>query len=170
MKRQTKQTVFAVIATLLIGGVVLAQSAPLSSGSSSSADLSTAVLLTGNQTIAGDKTFSGTTTGAAIKGTRFDNVAAASAGLRFSGSDTYVMATSNTADVHIGNDTGAHATIKGTGGLIWTVNPGAKPTCDSTNRGINWRTEGGAGVADTQEWCCKTAADAYAWKTTPGCT
>lgn len=38
-----------------------------------------------------------------------------------------------------------------------------KPTCNSTNRGRMWRTEGGAGVADTMEYCKKDAADAYAW-------
>jgi hypothetical protein len=41
---------------------------------------------------------------------------------------------------------------------------GSKPTCDVTVRGRRWRTEGGAGVADTYEVCTKDAANVYAWR------
>ena len=39
----------------------------------------------------------------------------------------------------------------------------SKPTCDSSNRGYMWRTEGGASVADTFEVCLKDSSDVYAW-------
>jgi hypothetical protein len=45
------------------------------------------------------------------------------------------------------------------------VDPGTKPTCDSSKRGIVFLNEGGAGVADTFEVCSKDAADVYAWRT-----
>lgn len=45
---------------------------------------------------------------------------------------------------------------------------GSKPSCDSTKRGWLWFTEGGAGVADKTETCCKTASDTYVWSITPG--
>lgn len=45
------------------------------------------------------------------------------------------------------------------------VDPGTKPTCDSSKRGIVFVDEGGAGVADTAEMCTKDAGDAYAWRT-----
>jgi hypothetical protein len=41
----------------------------------------------------------------------------------------------------------------------------AKPTCDSTQRGIFWVTQGTAGVKDNVEVCAKDATDAYAWRT-----
>jgi len=40
---------------------------------------------------------------------------------------------------------------------------GTKPTCDATTRGVLWRDEGGAGVADTFEVCAKNSSDTYAW-------
>jgi|GEM_PF-2840037 len=40
---------------------------------------------------------------------------------------------------------------------------GTKPTCDSTIRGVLWRDQGGAGVADTFEVCAKNSSDTYAW-------
>lgn len=43
---------------------------------------------------------------------------------------------------------------------------GAKPACDATTRGSFWYDAGGAGVADTFEICSKSAADAYAWRST----
>jgi hypothetical protein len=41
----------------------------------------------------------------------------------------------------------------------------AKPTCDSTQRGTFWVTQGAAGVKDIVEVCAKDASDAYAWRT-----
>jgi len=41
----------------------------------------------------------------------------------------------------------------------------SKPTCDSSQRGTFWVTQGGAGVKDTVEVCAKDAGDAYAWRT-----
>jgi hypothetical protein len=41
----------------------------------------------------------------------------------------------------------------------------AKPTCDSSQRGTLWFTQGGAGVKDTLEVCAKDATDVYAWRT-----
>jgi len=41
----------------------------------------------------------------------------------------------------------------------------AKPTCDSTQRGTLWFTQGGAGVKDTLEVCAKDASGTYAWRT-----
>lgn len=40
----------------------------------------------------------------------------------------------------------------------------AKPTCDSSQRGKFYLTQGGAGVADTAEVCTKDASDVYAWR------
>lgn len=40
----------------------------------------------------------------------------------------------------------------------------AKPTCNATNRGRIYYSDGAAGVADTFEVCGKDAADVYAWK------
>lgn len=39
----------------------------------------------------------------------------------------------------------------------------AKPTCNATNRGRVYYSDGAAGVPDTYEVCSKNAADAYAW-------
>lgn len=47
---------------------------------------------------------------------------------------------------------------------------GTKPTCDSSVRGNMWFEEGGAGVADTWEICCKNAADAYVWSASGTCS
>jgi hypothetical protein len=41
----------------------------------------------------------------------------------------------------------------------------AKPTCDASQRGTLWFTQGGAGVKDTLEVCAKDANDVYAWRT-----
>lgn len=97
-----------------------------------------------------------------VRGGRFDN-GATSAGVRFSGSDTYVAATSNTGSVLMSNDTNEHATFDGVGAFVFTQNPGAKPTCNSANRGKLWRTTAASLSADTLEWCCKNTSDAYAW-------
>lgn len=40
----------------------------------------------------------------------------------------------------------------------------ARPTCDSTRRGVLWFVQGATGVADTHEICSKDASDAYAWR------
>ncbi len=50
------------------------------------------------------------------------------------------------------------------GGTLRVGDPGAKPTCNSSRRGMIWLEEGAAGVADTFEVCSKDAADAYAWR------
>ena len=42
---------------------------------------------------------------------------------------------------------------------------GSKPTCDSTVRGMQWFTQGAAGVKDALEVCAKDATDTYAWRT-----
>ena len=41
----------------------------------------------------------------------------------------------------------------------------AQPTCDATQRGTMWFTQGGSGVADTLQVCAKGADDSYSWKT-----
>ena len=40
----------------------------------------------------------------------------------------------------------------------------AKPTCDTTQRGTFWVTQGTAGVKDAVEVCAKDAGDTYAWR------
>jgi hypothetical protein len=63
-----------------------------------------------------------------------------------------------------GSSAVVHFNVDKDGSPVFNVNGGSgKPTCNSTNRGKVWRVQGGAGVADTFEWCKKDAADAYAW-------
>ncbi|HKR02279.1 MAG TPA: hypothetical protein VJT09_16495, partial [Pyrinomonadaceae bacterium] len=52
-----------------------------------------------------------------------------------------------------------------TSSTIKLGDPGTKPTCDATNRGVIWHDYGGAGVKDTVEVCAKDAGDVYAWRT-----
>lgn len=40
-----------------------------------------------------------------------------------------------------------------------------KPTCDATQRGTFWVTQGAAGVKENVEVCAKDAANVYAWRT-----
>lgn len=61
------------------------------------------------------------------------------------------------------DEEGVVLTANGNEGIRLTT-IGSKPTCDSVIRGRIWRTEGGAGVADTAEMCTKDAGDAYAWR------
>lgn len=48
------------------------------------------------------------------------------------------------------------------GGFQLTGN-GTKPTAGSAYRGMFWYTPGGAGVADTLEFCAKDNTDTYSW-------
>jgi len=61
------------------------------------------------------------------------------------------------------------STLSVNGGIVATdgvrLNPtGAKPTCDSSARGMLWFTEGASSVKDTLEVCAKDATDTYAWR------
>lgn len=64
-------------------------------------------------------------------------------------------------DNTFGNTT-VQAYLDGDGFRVTTT--GAKPACSVATRGNIWRTEGGAGVADTLEACTKDAGDTYAWR------
>lgn len=46
---------------------------------------------------------------------------------------------------------------------VRVLSPESQPTCAVGIRGNMWRTEGGAGVADTFEVCAKNSSDTYAW-------
>jgi len=56
-------------------------------------------------------------------------------------------------------------------GLLSTVrfmDPGTRPACDSTVRGLYWHEFGSAGVGDTIMACAKDNADAYDWRSMKG--
>lgn len=50
-------------------------------------------------------------------------------------------------------------------GLTLTANAAARPTCDSTKRGMLYNKIGGAAVADELDMCMKGSADTYSWVT-----
>jgi hypothetical protein len=61
---------------------------------------------------------------------------------------------------------GGDKSSTGEPGAVAIADGGTKPTCDAARRGSFWYDAGGAGVADTFEICSKSAADAYAWRST----
>jgi hypothetical protein len=61
---------------------------------------------------------------------------------------------------------GGDKSSTGEPGAVAIADGGTKPTCDAARRGSIWYDAGGAGVADTFEICSKSAADAYAWRST----
>ncbi len=50
------------------------------------------------------------------------------------------------------------------GGTLRFGDPGTKPTCDETKRGLFWIEFGAFEVADTVEMCTKDEAEDYAWR------
>lgn len=54
--------------------------------------------------------------------------------------------------------------VKNVTGFVLATS-GTKPTCGVSIRGMQWITQGGAGVADVYQICMKDAADAYGWVT-----
>jgi hypothetical protein len=78
-------------------------------------------------------------------------------------SDNYRLAIDSTGNVGIGTTTpGRELEVNG-GVKLNTV--AAQPTCNASNRGTMWFTQGGTGVKDALQVCAKDAADAYAWRT-----
>lgn len=63
--------------------------------------------------------------------------------------------------VNANTDTNA-AKMQVQDGVQW-IYSAARPTCDSTHRGVVWYVAGGGGVADTFEVCYKNSADVYGW-------
>ena len=58
-----------------------------------------------------------------------------------------------------------HAHFSKEGLLRVNATNAARPTCNSSNRGRVYYSDGAAGVADTYEICMKDASDVYAWET-----
>ena len=73
------------------------------------------------------------------------------------------MRITSDGDVGIGTIS-AGAKLEVNGGIRLNTST-AKPTCDSTQRGTQWFTQGANGVKDTLEVCAKDATNAYAWRT-----
>lgn len=77
------------------------------------------------------------------------------------------MLTVGSGDLFQVNSSGAIAATTGitSSGGIRLSTATAKPTCDSSVRGLFWVEQGGAGVKDNVEVCAKAADDSYGWRT-----
>lgn len=79
------------------------------------------------------------------------------------GTITERMRITSAGNIGIGT-TAPNQKLEVNGGIRFNTTT-AKPTCDSTQRGTFWVTQGAAGVKDIVEVCAKDASDSYAWRT-----
>lgn len=123
----------------------------------------------GNATTTGSQNiFIGTEAGASIS-TQLTNAIAIGYRATVNSSNTMVLGNSSitmtllNGTVGIGT-TSPNAKLEINGGVRLNTAT-AKPTCDSTQRGTFWVSQGAAGVKDNVEVCAKDAGDAYSWRT-----